>query len=771
MLQDYFPRTAGVSSVDASFHVRPSAAEPPIAAARATMATLQRLLDDYTTVVLSEPGIYWVADADGDDRGIVLGNGGTSVLVLAPGVDLRRHSGYSSASPGFGWLLGTPGTASRPTRVVIRGGGRIGRAAASGSDNQSTVCLTNCDQVIIEDIEFYTLGNSGKYCVITSDIEHLVVRNVQFSGDYNSADNNLTAGWSTKSDGLHCTGYHGKVEVTNVSGSTGDNMVAVGTDEGINNVYDYFPTNRGARSGSVRISVDKCRFFRSSEPYRQFGRKLTLNLTGVAWDATARTLTKTNAFAGLRLGGSVLNITGGTGVTTGEYAVLEQVSDSVVRLASSIKGSAASDVTVDVCHVYVRSRLRDFAGSLLQDTFHGGAGGVGCISTIDDDVGGAGLIACRHEIEIDGVDVVNGTAGYPLVKLGGTALQWARVQDVRVPAGVPGVLVTSGTTGIKDIRIVGVVKHGEAGAQYLVYVASPPESLILKDLYLGLTSTGTATLLQLDAAASALAVFPRVIADNLTLRAAGTGGVFISQSGNGQAQVLDGFVSHAVKYGGAGLINGPASSGAGANKRSNWRMTGLAVEDSTGTVLLSGQVDLRAGGTSRVNSGTLTWCASSLSDRPSVAFEPEVIQLTLGYADFQTHGVEAGVGPFTVDLNLNNITRFAGRFVNTRGRNFRVIREETWGAFTGGTIIAATIEFGVMVGSTWTAIVGSAQSVFTTTTNYWAPTTNATASISSASQDRSPAIRLTLTGGNKAALTSGILVVTIELSGGISSVA
>jgi hypothetical protein len=74
-----------------------------------------------------------------------------------------------------------------------------------------------------------------------------------------------------------------------------------------------------------------------------------LSITGGAWDATNKTLTKTNAFQYYITWSATdqIYVTGGTGVTAGWYTIASKDTDSQITLTTSIKATNASDVTTN----------------------------------------------------------------------------------------------------------------------------------------------------------------------------------------------------------------------------------------------------------------------------------------------------------------------------------------------------------------------------------------------------------------------------------------
>lgn len=84
-------------------------------------------------------------------------------------------------------------------------------SAASDDNRQHSVRLCRVDGLVIRGLNFFT--TDGKYAILLSDVTNFDVRDIYFD---------------TFSDGLHITGPATFGRVRNLSGSTGDDMVALG---------------------------------------------------------------------------------------------------------------------------------------------------------------------------------------------------------------------------------------------------------------------------------------------------------------------------------------------------------------------------------------------------------------------------------------------------------------------------------------------------------------------------------------------------------------
>lgn len=344
---DRFPVTRGAGAyADANLTLQPDAAAPSLAAAQSNAAALQRLLNDFATVEFTVPGDYYFGSPTGNNEGIIIPSGRR--LIIGPGVTLWQHSrfyGGSVTGHDYYALFRFAGS-TKTTNVYIGGGGRIGRDTPDGADDAHIVRFANYDGLTIENITFYRKGNSGKYCFYSSYGKNLTIRNCRALGNMNEmlavpAVDSL--GYACKSDGFHLSGFHDGVRME-TSGSSGDNLNAFLSDEGAD--YSQY-WGQYDRKGSIRNArlVSSCD--RSAEPIRIVGQSYDMGITGADWTASTKTITKAGAFAGYWLPGSLIRPTG-TGVTAGEYLVIDQAGDDSIVLATSLAaGNLSGTVKID----------------------------------------------------------------------------------------------------------------------------------------------------------------------------------------------------------------------------------------------------------------------------------------------------------------------------------------------------------------------------------------------------------------------------------------
>lgn len=241
----------------ADFDLMPRVSVPTLEQAQADASLLQTLLNNHGTVMLTTPGDYYLGHA------IVIPS--RRVLWIGPGVRIIRHRQFASAVSGGGALLCF--AEEWPTiDVWIGGGGTIARAEATVPDDQHTCRFVNYSNLTIENIAFETgvgaaagAGNTGKYCVQFNGGTGTTCRGIRFLGKSEYG--------GTKSDGLHFSGKHARVRLSDISGTTGDNMIAF-------TQYDYvaYWDSNMVEGPITDVLVDGVSFTNCFEPFRIVGR-------------------------------------------------------------------------------------------------------------------------------------------------------------------------------------------------------------------------------------------------------------------------------------------------------------------------------------------------------------------------------------------------------------------------------------------------------------------------------------------------------------------
>lgn len=366
--------------------------EPWIYVAVANAEVITRHLQDNSELRITTPGDYYIGKAILIPRHFCR-------IILAPGVRLIRHSDYASAVSPDGAILRFADETVQNEGIEISGGGGIGRTSARVPDGQHTVRLVNYRRAIIRDIRF-TTGQTGKYCVISNNGEEFLGENISFSG--------LSAYFGTKSDGLHFTGKHGSITLRNISGVTGDNMLAFGTHEGTAYFEYWHPDMVEGSIDSVLIDGVHCGG--GAEPVRAFGRHiLTLDISGANWNGADRTLTATGAFRTYSFTpGDTITLTSGGGAP-GTYTIAGKVSDHAIRFVETI-GASRGGVTASIItkNTAIRSIIvRNVTGSLRPDA-------VSVVNMAGDVSLTDGVI---DRLEVDGVAVTGGSTGTRVVSI------------------------------------------------------------------------------------------------------------------------------------------------------------------------------------------------------------------------------------------------------------------------------------------------------------------------------------------------------------------
>ena len=140
--------------------------------------------------------------------------------------------------------------------------------------------------------------------------------------------------------GLHCTSTStGLKVIANVFVSNG--VYGINNVQGSSVYADYnafFNDTAGPRNG---VSAGPNDITLTADPFTW-----SKSLTAVSWTFATKRLNKTGGFAGVHVGQSV-NVTGGTGVTPGLYAIASVDSDDQITLVASIAGADTADVTTE----------------------------------------------------------------------------------------------------------------------------------------------------------------------------------------------------------------------------------------------------------------------------------------------------------------------------------------------------------------------------------------------------------------------------------------
>ena len=826
-----FPVTRGAGAyADANLTLRPDTASPSSAAARSNAAALQRLLNDYAVVEFRVPGDYYFGSPTSDNEGIIIPSNRT--LVIGPGVTLWQHSAFyggSVAGHDYYALFRFAGS-TKTTNVVIAGGGRIGRDTPAGADDAHLVRLANYDNVTIENITFYRRGNTGKYCFYSSYGKNLTLRNCRALGDMNEmlaspAVDSL--GYACKSDGFHLSGFHDGVRME-TSGSSGDNLNAFLSDEGADyaNYWGQYD-----RKGSIRNARVVTNFDRSAEPIRCVGQSYDFGITGCDWTAATKTLTKTGAFAGYWLPGSIIRPTG-SGVTAGEYLVIDQTGDDSIVLATSLAaGNLSGTVNLDAPTLAVTGATWTASTKTITKTsaFGGVAAGdwvrITWANNWDTDARVASstantlvLVDSIYPIDISSIAVNTGRTFQPVIDLdvdGATgslkvgalsalavvddgnlngARMYLRAKNIKVTRADAAATVLKLTcSGIREVTVDGVevpdncygVLFGyandcdrasftnvrstqTANSRHLFQIGSAPRTLNISNCELNSTA-GSAyfALLGSYLVGGTDLIIYPRVKISNCQRRGAGTGNIINQYGYGPGQVLDGQISNCSFEGGFTRFLNTPGNTSPSVGKRSTWQVDNVRIESTTTALTAGQVDSYWTNWLRLGTGAMPFCLDSDTGYPTASLAPEWITYTVDYADVNSVG-----NGLTVDVTLANLTKFAT--VPTTFRNLALlgVKFDWTAAWTGGTVVrvglgSVAAPTGVFAGSANTEVTAAVD------TYIFFPaaglTATSTADIGWVNANWQPTLRFTKTGTAGVNLTAGRCTIGLCLGGSIGT--
>jgi hypothetical protein len=445
------------SAVNVSYLIAPVAAvgtanesEPSLAVAQANAAILADALARYDTIEFTTPGRYYFAG-----RAIL---DSFTKLYVGPGVELWRHSGYVNQP----WIH-TIGT-SQTTDIIITGGGLIGRVAdeTAANDNSHTLILWHTQRVTIDNI---TLGDTcgpnftdrdGKYAIYGNRSYDWRIDNVRFVGAITDGTT-LHGPNAIGSDGIHASGACERWIITNVSGSTADNSVAIMTrDYAAYETFNNGTTTVNFTKGDVKdFIIDGMNFWGSTELFRTTGRFEPIvrdndlsttdaaapegNVTGVAWTASTRQVSKTGLFNDyVWQEGDYLVVVGGTGVKRpgpgGEIdasdvsaseplalPIVRRVSNDAVEVGILVGSGDFASMTIlnGAYDTYAVENVvvRNVTGSVAVNVH-----GIGL--ALDDTADSTKLTqAPSRNIVLENINITVPTTGYALISVRGIQLE------------------------------------------------------------------------------------------------------------------------------------------------------------------------------------------------------------------------------------------------------------------------------------------------------------------------------------------------------------
>lgn len=826
----YLQAPAFASGVDASLTISPSASEPSIGVARSNAGRLQQLLNTNTDVYFSKPGDYYFGSPTANNLGITIPS--NRRLIISPGVKLWRHSGFyggSVAGQEYYALFRFAGS-TKTTSVYIGGGGQIGINTPGGADDTHLVRFCNYDGLTIENITFYRKGNTGKYCFYSSFGKNLVIRNCRAIGDMNEmlaspAVDSL--GYACKSDGFHLSGFHDGVRME-TSGSSGDNLNAFLTDEGSDYSQYWGQYDRKGSIINARL-VTTCD--RSAEPVRLVGQSYDFGITGADWTAATNTITKTGAFAGYWLVGSIVRPTG-TGVTAGEYLVVNQIgNDSIVLATSLAAGNLSGTVNLDAPTLAVSGATWTASTKTVTKTsaFSGVAAGdwvriswannwdmdarvasatantivlVDSIYPIDISslsvatgrtfqpvidldidgitgslkVGALSMVAAIDDVNLTGARVylrarnikcTRADAAALVLKLTASGLREVTVDGVEVPDNAYGVLFANANDCDRAV-FANVRSTQTANSRHLFRIASAPRTLTLDSCELN-SSGGSAyfALLGSWVVGGTDLIVYPRVKITNCSRRGAGTGNIVNQYGYGPGQVLDGQMTNCSFEGSFTRLLNTPGNTSPSVGKRSTWQVNNVRIESTTTALTAGQVDSYWTNWLRLGTGAMPFVLDSDTGYPTASLAPEWITYTVDYADVNSVG-----NGLTVDVTLANLTKFAT--VPTTFRNLALlgVKFDWTGSWTGGTQVrvglgSVAAPTGVFAGSANTEVTAAVD------TYIFFPaaglTATSTADIGWVNANWQPTLRFTKTGTAGVNLTAGRCTIGLCLGGSIGT--
>ena len=680
-------RGAPVSRVDASARIAAHASEPSLAQAKANAVMLNSLLGAYRTVEFTAPGDYYFAGEAADYSAIKLPATFRHIRV-APGVRLVRHSLYFGSTRGIGMLVAFQQFATENEGVRIDGGGTLARMKASptpNNDANQTIELCHAHLVELRDLTIETIGagSGGKYGILTSGVDRVILRNIHFKGG-ETAD-------AHKSDGYHHTGRAGLIDVQGLTGATTDNMVGIGIDEGANYLASVPYGFRGGTLDKVLVR-DVHPTLTQAEPIRFFGwRTANLSITGATYSEPGGvfTITKAGGFTSILqfqsavASGDVtltLNVTGGTGITPATYTIASIADANTITLTADA-GNATSDLSATTVTNTARFRsihVNGVAGSLASSVTSGVscAWDTGLTDGVMEDAlfenialsgGQASGATAQVIISAGGLKRAtirnvapqgNGTHGHTAVRVFNTAasLDYLAIEDCRS---------VQPTTATASAHLIDFANSANGAAFTL------DELVLSNNLLITQNSSNASCFLTTDGMATGAVTFGHISGANNRMECAAStvsrmfmlANVSIS-GGEVTALVNRADLANTTVKNVYLLVDAGGHSTNTTGSRSSFYFNGLTILSSM-TNGLWGRVDVVASNVYRDHKGA--WVEPTRSGNPSFTITPQWSHVTVGYGVVtSTTNDGAGVASTTLNLDLNGLARYA----NILGRGF-----------------------------------------------------------------------------------------------------
>lgn len=709
-------RGAPANRVDASTRIPSHAAEPSLAQAKANAVALNALLTAYRTVEFTEPGDYYFAGEATDYSAIKLPATFRHIKVAA-GVRLIRHSAYYGSTPGIGMLIAFSQYTTENEGVRIDGGGTLARMKATvpNNDGMQTNEFCHADLIELRDLTIQTIGASsgGKYGILTSGVDRVILRNIHFKGDETAS--------SHKSDGYHHSGRAGLIDIQGLTGATTDNMVGVGIDEGANYLASVPAGFQGGTIDKV-VARDISPTLTQAEPIRFFGwATANLNISGADYSEPGGVFTifKATAFTSILhfksavAAGNItltLNVTGGAGITPATYTIASIVDANTITLTADA-GSSTSDLTATTVtnnakfrNIHVNGLNGSVAAAvtsgascawdngltdgvmenvLFENISISGGAASGSTANVVISAGGAQRVVVRN-VRPQG----DGSHGHDAVKVFNTAaaLRYLEITDCH------SVLPAASTA---SAHLIEFVNSANGGAITLRELRLANNSITVNN------NSNASALFSTDAlGAGALTINRWSGTNNAYTGSGGSTTQWALQLANNTANVvLSGHEAGFYVKDAYGLLD---AGNVSAQLRSRFHFEGLNVVAQATHELVRGKVDVTSANLT-ATANEIVPCGNASGSRTGSAtwsHAPQWSAINLTYVDFQNLGATA-----TGNLNLNTnatVTRFnkvLGQGYIVRGGNVQFgimshynVAGQNW--TSSGTMTTATISLG-----------------------------------------------------------------------------
>jgi hypothetical protein len=780
-----FTPPAPRSSVDAGAVIAPSTSEPSLATAQANTAQMQALINANDEVRFTRAGDYYFSGR------ITLDSNTT--LYVGPGVTLWRHSG----APGV-QLFQTIGT-SQTTDVLITGGGSIGRRADGtvGNDNGHTTVFWHIQRFAIRDITFRDTSGplfsqrDGKYAVYFNRAFDIDISNVGFVGGVTEYGIGAVG-----SDGIHFTGANERVRIDNIWGACDDNPLAImNRDYGAYESYDNGVTTVNLFNGSARFfHITRVHFQNGAEIIRLTGRFMPTardtdlntggdaagaDVTGVAWTALTRVVSKSNLFTDYTWqDGDFLIVTAGTGVKQagpgGEPSgtdvtaaqplalpIIRKINNDQVEVGVIVDDADVASMTI-LNGAYTSEEVSDILidGVTGSVKINNSAMGIG----LDDDADAIVKLtqAVHRRVTIRNASVIVPTAGYALIQSRAMGLRELTLDGVmELAPGSDGSALLYNNTSARTVMSLFDASRatwrarpsGSTGHSLFTF---EPSARVLKVGSFDVVSAQTGnscTLINIVGDDGIVSRIDDFSAGDLHFSAIASGSLLrgiVLYNGDG-AQIRRGIINSIHMSEGASAINGALNTGATANLRSRIHVNDLRVLGAIGESVVRTLADVTYDRLVRdTASGNLVAAFSADTNAAPTIGPANTLTFTLFESDFT-------VANTTETLTLSSITRFAGMHI-PKGASVVNVRVEVLQAFDdgAGAMSASQIDVGV------TATPDQYVSNFTTfATGGTLATPSAANAFTAEATWPAFAVRLETTSANVVAATTGAVRVTV----------